>query len=65
MKLCDEPHPEREGVTCDKSAPCWGYHANAKDGAVWPGTALPPTETASRTRASVKGQLALMASRAR
>lgn len=65
MTICGEPHPEREGVECDKSAPCFEYHANAPAKAVWPGTPLPPQEKTSKGGGSLKGQLALMASRAR
>jgi hypothetical protein len=53
---CDQPHPLRPDIWCDKDSPCYGYHANAPHGLVWPGAPLPerPPERA-RTR---KGQLA-------
>lgn len=56
---CASPHPERPDVLCDKDEPCYGYHANAADHAVWPGTPLP--EPTARTR---KGALAMIAQRA-
>jgi hypothetical protein len=65
MTLCGDPHPELEGVQCDKGTPCWGYHANARARAVWEGVPLPPTETAPGSRRSTKAKLAEMASRAR
>jgi len=60
---CARPHPEQPDVLCDKDAPCYGYHANAAAQKVWPGNPLPePAPEPGRTR---KGQLALIAQRAR
>lgn len=60
---CQQPHPEQPSVLCDKDTPCYGYHANAPHGSIWPGNPLPerPPE-AARTR---KGQLAEKAARIR
>lgn len=64
MAACDAPHPERPELRCDKSAPCYGYHANAPANTIWDGTPLPPSPVSVRS-GSAKARLALMARRAR
>lgn len=63
MSPCSEPHPSRPDVLCDKSSPCFGYHANALVGESWPGNPLPVREELEK-KGSRKGQLALIAQRA-
>lgn len=65
MKLCGSLHPNQPGVSCDKEAPCWAYHANAIVKVVWDGIPQPPVETSPKSGRSMKAQLAMMASRAR
>lgn len=60
---CQQPHPEHPQVLCDKDTPCYGYHANAQDKAVWPGTPLPPSTTDPKGKTR-KAKLALIAQRA-
>jgi hypothetical protein len=63
-ELCGEKHPQDPTVVCDKTAPCWEYHANALAHMTWPGRPLPPSPAPSRATGSIKGRLALMAQRA-
>lgn len=66
MPDCSTPHPERPDVLCDKGVPCFGFHANARARMTWPGNPLPPREEPKgKSGGSRKGQLALIAQRAR
>lgn len=47
---CEEPHPDEQGVLCDKDAPCWEFHENDAVGMVWDGEPLPRKQS-SRKRA--------------
>jgi len=48
--VCGAQHPERTEVSCDKSAPCTGYHANAGAKITWGLTELPQPAVTSPTR---------------
>lgn len=64
MTDCAAPDPADPAVLCDKPAPCYGYHANAPAGRIWPGTPLPDPEPAKGPRTR-KGALAMIAQRAK
>lgn len=67
MTLCSTPHPERADVECDKSLPCYGFHANALVKVSWPGNPLPPRaeKPTRKSSRSLKAELALIAQRVR
>jgi hypothetical protein len=60
---CCEPHPHHHYVRCDKTAPCYGYHANAPLHLVWPGEPFPEPEPLPEKARTRKGQLAEKAAR--
>lgn len=39
--LCGAVHPQRPDVTCDKDAPCWGYHESLAADLTWEGRPVP------------------------
>lgn len=43
-ELCGERHPERPEVACEKTMPCYGYHASGKYKLTWEGRELPETK---------------------
>jgi len=65
LTLCSESHPTRSDVKCDKGVPCFGLHANAREGLTWPGNPLPVRQEPEKGRKSRKADLALIAQRAR
>lgn len=62
--MCSETHPEHGNVTCDKGTPCFGFHANAREGLTWPGNPLPVRKESGKKDSSRKAQLAMIAQRA-
>lgn len=64
MTLCLTPHPTRSEVACDKSEPCFGFHANALANESWPGNPLPVREETKEKASTRKGRLATIAQRA-
>ena len=65
MTTCASAHPERPDVTCDKSVPCYGYHANATAPASWPGNPLPERPKPEKKGSNRKAALAMIAQRAK
>jgi hypothetical protein len=40
-ELCEEPHPDRPTVLCDKPKPCFAYHCNSEHHETWGDRPIP------------------------